>query len=195
MQLPNQLFDPNELAAARLGYFKSGDYNQSISPAEIAASIAPAELNYLKPVLGEAMYEDMVTNRITGNYVPETGSLAYPKVDMFPVGYTAYNELFNKHIWRFFGVALSWRLQTMLTAQLSNEGTRSAEDTAVFEIRKARANLYNSDLNTYRDEMVRYLCKNKADFPLWAGQYFEQNCGCTDEPPPAKRKTIDFYWG
>jgi hypothetical protein len=189
----NQLFKAFELTDARLGLFRGGDYTQDLDAPHISSTIKPTELEFLLPVFGYDLYEDFLDKRITAQYFPDTGNPSYPPVDMFPNTLVAYNELFNLHIWGFFGQCLAWRLQTMLTAEISNKGTLSPERLADLETRIARANLYNKNVDILRTDMVRYLCKNKDNFPLWSGEYAETcKCACTDAPPKPPRPKL--FW-
>lgn len=194
--MPNtQLFKALELTDSRLGLFRSGDFTQEMDAPHISNTIKPVELEFLVPIFGYDLYEDFLDKRINGLYLPDTGNLNYPPVDMFPNTLVAYNNLFNLYIWGFFGQCLSWRLQVMLTAEISNKGITSPEKLADLQTRQARADLYSRNIDILRLDMVRYLCKNKTDFPLWAGKYFDEcKCACTDADPAPKPKRPFIFW-
>lgn len=196
MRIPNQLFDPTELTNAVLGFFQSGDWNQGISAARIAPYIAEAELAHLKPVLGKQLYLDMISNRIAGDYLPETNNPNFPKVDMFPVGMVWYNRLFNEHIWRLFGKALSWTVMPYLSVQLDDEGVNASQQAAPTNVSGQVGKVMRAGIDTFKNEMVEFLCENKAEFPLWSGKYFDNCCSCTnpEKDPPQQGKKIKFWW-
>lgn len=194
---PNQLFSPIELADTRLGLFSAGEFNQDIDAKLLSAHIKPTESLFLVPLLGYELYEDLISKRLAVKYVPETGNPAFPPVDMFPLTEVAYNNFFNKFLWRYFGATLSFRLQLAFTAVLTNEGLNSSEKAANTSLRRARADMYNQNIDALRSEIVRYLCKNKADFPLWSGKYSEscEDCGgCNADKNTPKEPGFSIYW-
>lgn len=163
----NQLFKPTELNDARLGYFRSTNINQNVAPDLFANSIKPTELRYLKPVFGRAMYLDMITKRIAGEYLPDTANPAFPPVDMFPAIETAYNELFNNYVWGFFGKALTYQIQSTATIVITDAGTQAPEKLATLKDRQMRADTINKELSELRADMLTHLYENKLDFELW----------------------------
>lgn len=176
MNLFNKLTRAQEYLIAGLGF------ERIIAPQQIESIIAGVEETYLVTLVGEDMYQDMVSKRNTAdsNYAPDD-NLPASVVKMFP------NDTNYEDFWLFGGYAfLVSALSEQFISQKSVTPSTNGVQQANTEFSKpADKNVTGSVLSTLsaatnalRNKCARYLCKNKALYPKLDTKLCNDTCGC-----------------
>lgn len=183
-----QLIDAIEYTSSHLGIFKALTYTEGITEAQLSPHIQAAELEDMIPLFGNNMYQDMVANRISTPYKRQVNFL-------FPPAFTAYNDLWERFAYNWFGKILSCKLAAT-TVAVTNVGASDPDNPefkpAPAENRRLAINELKSSANTFRQNIINYLCNNKADFPLWYEEIGKKMCGCELNDVPNKINKMYF---
>ncbi len=130
--------------------------NRNMEWQTFAPAVEQAELKYLKPLLGTAQYNALVTAYEDNDLSTEQGQLL--KFVQRPLAYYAFHEALP---------LLTAMVSDMgVTEQESSEGTALRTRQWVFSGMQKSA-LENGDLFT--DAMLSFLEDNHTNYPLWAG--------------------------
>ncbi len=92
-------------------------------------------------------------------------------------------------------------MQAKLTSQIGDAGVvqlnGSLYKPVTDETRKEKFISVRGSVSVLRSEALNYLCRNKADFPLWENTEIAKNaCGCecdSETVKPAKKKPFFVF--
>ena len=143
---------------------------------DIISPIIPiVELEFLRPVLGKKMYNDMIDkmNAVPSNYNPSAGAL----VQKFPND-ANYEILFVDYVQMYMGNAFYFRYIPHSKVQITNNGAQNsiienAEPSSVKDLEMLQ-NSQRLNVETLQKALVEFLCENKTDYPL----FDDCRCGC-----------------
>jgi hypothetical protein len=191
MNLFNQLTRAQEYELSGLGFEKI------IAPQQLQDIIMGVEEGYLVTLVGEEMYQEMISKRnpTDANYAPDDGLLA-SVVKMFPND-TNYENFWTYSCFAFLRSALNEQFLAQKTVtpstvgvqQANTEFSKPADKNSVGSVMSAMS----SSTNMLRNKSIRYLCKNRDLFPKLDLTICNNSCGCSSNnsnPTDAGGKAI-----
>jgi hypothetical protein len=110
------LIKPQEVV--NTGIYRAAPVNTRFDINIISPHIQSAEERFIVPILGTALYNDMVANQNTAvsNYNPDAGAL----VAKFPLN-PAYEALWTTYVLRYLGYVIYYEALPYLTFQVSSK--------------------------------------------------------------------------
>lgn len=141
--------------------------------AAIIGSIYPAEKKFLQPLLGDELYNAMVTtgSGVISNYT-NTAFVggAQPPVQKFPNN-AAYELLWSTMLLQFCSIAIMHESLPFIAAQIQTNGIvqQNPQGATGLTIKDAQTlQLQHRDtINEMWYSIEKYLCDNSEDFPLF----------------------------
>ena len=135
----------------------------------IAPNIQVAELRWIKPLLGDALYDDFVADQVAEAFPPTV-----PKFND-----ANYQILWDKYLWSFDSLAVTWASLPGIAMPIGANGiylnnTDTSENAGAAGLKLRLDSIYQN-LLVLSDEIKKYLCANAVDFPLYDAAL---NCGC-----------------
>ncbi len=139
----------------------------------VVARIYPTEKKYLKPLLGDEMYEDMIVkgkDQIS-NYTsaPFSGGVL-PPVEKFPND-ANYEKLWSHLLLQFVSICLTHECLPFIAAQVQTNGINqnNPQFATGLTIKDAQTlQLQERDtINGLWYEIEKFLCENADDYPLF----------------------------
>ena len=111
------LIKPQEVV--NTGIYRAAPVNTRFDINIIAPHIKSAEERFLLPLLGSALYDDMILqqNANVSNYNPDAGAI----VLKFPTN-PAYESLWTSYVLRYIGYVIYYEALPYLTFQVSSKG-------------------------------------------------------------------------
>ena len=184
-----QLVKNTEIVDPNLGTFQSAMFSDTLSVQTVAPHVLSFELASLRDViLGYDLYENMKLVRNAADYDPTLENMFLTNL--------AYNKLWETVLKNYYHLAFSAEMQAKLTSQIGDAGVvqlnGSLYKPVTDETRKEKFISVRGSVSVLRSETLNYLCRNKADFPLWENTEIAKSaCGCDSETvKPAKKKTF-----
>lgn len=160
------------------GIFKAAPLNNRFDQTLISPHILPAELRYLPKLLGQDLYDDMISkqNASVSNYNINVGAI----VQKFPTE-AAYETLWTKYLLLFVGSIVFNQSLPYINTQVGSQGVffNDSEFAANAGIQGVKY-LQTENQKTIDDLegiIKDYLCDNKADFTL----FDDKDCPCCDD--------------
>jgi hypothetical protein len=145
----------------------------------ISPHVADSEERFVVPVLGINLYDDMVLNQNTAisNYNPDVGAIVQ-KFPLFPF----YETLWTKYLMRYVANCVFYESLPFIVLQVSSKGmfvnnSEFAQNGGV-QGAKFMQDTILQRIDSQKELILDYLCKNKADFPLFDS---EKKCPCNNE--------------
>lgn len=167
------LIKPQEVV--NTGIYRAAPVNTRFDINIISPHIQSAEERFVVPILGTALYNDMVANQNTAvsNYNPDAGAL----VDKFPLN-PNYESLWTLYLLRFIGYVIYYEALPYLTFQVSSKGiftndSEFASNGGLSAVKFMQDNTLQK-IDNLKPLIDKYLCDNKTSFPLFNSKH----CGC-----------------
>lgn len=176
------LIKPQE--AINGGLFKTTPLNSSFDPLLIAPHIKKAELNYVKPILCNDLYEELVAsqNSAISNYNTAIG----PVVQKFPgTGkFAVYEALWRNILFELNSNCVAIQALPFIGVQTGTNGifynnSEYAENAGLGGLKYLLDTLM-TDVSSLQENVGEYLCNNAADFNEQAWVYKNKCVDCTD---------------
>ncbi len=174
------------------GILRAAPLNARFDQNLISVHIMPAELRYIPDLLGQEMYDDMISkqNASVSNYNPDAGAL----VNKFPADVN-YETLWTKYLLLFVGSIVYNQALPYISAQVTTKGVlfkdlEHAENAGV-----QGAKYLQTESQKTIDDLQRiihkWLCDNKVDYPLFE----DKDCPCCDDCEEGCTDTCNCgYW-
>ena len=169
------LIKPQEVVNG--GIYRAAPTNARFDINLISPHIASAEERFLIPILGQDMYDDMVSkqNAAISNYNPDAGAL----VDKFPTD-ANYETLWTKYLLRFEGYFIYYEVLPYVTIQVGSNGAyfnnvEYGQNIGVQGL-KFMQDTTMQKIENLREKIKDFLCDNKADYTL----FDDKECPCTE---------------
>jgi hypothetical protein len=144
----------------------------------ISPHVKDAEERFILPLLGMALYQDMILNQnpVESNYNPTAGAL----VPKFPTN-AVYEAFWVDYLLRYVAYACFYEVLPFVAMQVSSKGIYSndsefAQNTGVNGVRFLQDNMMQR-IDNLKPLLENYLCQNKTEFTL----YDSRNCPCEDD--------------
>lgn len=158
------------------GILNGGPISDRFDAALLAAHVKPAELRFLRPILCEAFYLDLIetkTNKIS-NYNPAI----CPVTEAYPSD-PVKEKLWTEYLLPFLSYCVLWQSAPFIGTQIASNGILEM-NTQFSSPQGAKGAKYIQDtlmstIEILTEDLKRYLCKNKALFPLFCD---ECHCKC-----------------
>ena len=172
------LIKPQEVVNS--GIYRAAPTNARFDINIIAPHIASTEERFLIPLLGDALYNDMVLqqNTAVSNYNPDAG----PLVDKFiPPAPVPYETLWERYLLRYTAYCVYYEVLPYVTFQVASKGI-FVNDSEFAQNGGASAFKIMQDttmqkIDNLKEIILTYLCKNKADYPLFD---YKTKCPCDE---------------
>lgn len=167
------LIKPQEVV--NTGIYRAAPVNTRFDINIISPHIQSAEERFVVPIMGTALYNDMVANQnpLVSNYNPDAGAL----VDKFPLN-ANYESLWTLYLLRFIGYVIYYEALPYLTFQVSSKGiftndSEFASNGGLAAVKFMQDNTLQK-IDNLKPLIDKYLCDNKTSFPLFNSKH----CGC-----------------
>lgn len=175
------LIQPNEVIDG--GVLRGGPLNVRFDPAVIASHIQDAEDRWLREVLCDDLYNDMVA-KVNPAGVSNYNSSCGPLVTKYVTGsepHDSYEAFWLARLWRYATWAVVLEALPFITIQLGSAGAffNNNEFGENIQISGAKwlGDTMQERVETQREQIIKYLCANADDLPLW-GECHCSTCGC-----------------
>lgn len=146
----------------------------------LAPNIPIGEERFLLPVLCRKFYEDLIAQKTTdqSNYNPNIG----PIVPKFGTN-AAYEELWKNYLQEVNARAVYITSLDDIVLQTGSNGlfvndSQFAQSAGV-EGMRTKEDRATEKINLAITRMLRFLCRNKDNYPLWPYEHFCKDCGCS----------------
>jgi hypothetical protein len=177
------LIKPQEVVNG--GIFRPAPTNARFDINLIAPHILTAEERFLIPILGQALYDDMVAeqNAAVSNYNPDAGALVDKFIAPAPV---AYETLWTKYLLRYLGYVVYYQSLPFIGVQVSSKGvfyndSEFASNGGEKSIKFLQDTMLQN-IDNLRELIKTYLCDNKGSYPLFDAKdcpcSSSDDCGC-----------------
>ena len=134
--------------------------------AAIIGSIYPAEKRFLKSLLGEDLYNEMISlgSGVVSNYV------ANPNVEKFPNN-ANYEKLWANYLLQFMSIAIMHESLPFIAAQIQTNGVvqqnpYGATGLTIKDAQTLQLQHRDTIFNLWY-EIEKFLCDNKKEYPLF----------------------------
>ena len=178
------LIKPQEVV--NTGIYRAAPVNTRFDINIIAPHIKSAEERFLLPLLGSALYNDMILlqNANVSNYNPDAGAI----VQKFPTN-AAYESLWTSYVLRYIGYVIYYEALPYLTFQVSSKGiftndSEFASNGGLASVKFMQDNTLQK-IDNLKPLIEKYLCDNKTTLPLFDSKHCDchsceddNNCGC-----------------
>jgi hypothetical protein len=162
------------------GTFRPAPVTARFDINQISPHLKDAEERFLQGVLGTDLYEDMIASQNTSisNYNPDVGVIVQ-KFPLFPI----YETIWTKYLLRFIANAVYYEALPFIVVQVSSKGAfiNNSEIAQNGGIQGAKfmQDTILQRIDSQKELILEYLCKNKSDFPLFEADK-KCNDGCND---------------
>ena len=147
---------------------------------QISPHVKDAEERFLQPLLGVALYQDMIAQQNTAesNYNPAVGAIVQKFIAPAPA---IYETFWVKYLMRYTAYAVYYEVLPYLTIQVSSKGiyqndSEFAQNAGVQGVRFLQDNMMQR-IDNLKPLIENFLCENKTDLPLFDAK----NCPCEDD--------------
>lgn len=146
----------------------------------LAPNVALAEERFLIPVLCRSFYEDLIAQKSTdrSNYNSSIGGI----VQKFQSN-ANYETLWVNYLAEYVARGVLYMSMDDIAMQTGSNGlylnnSQFSENAGVSGL-KYKQDAMRQKLDLCKTRMLRFLCKNAADYPLWPKDKFCKDCGCS----------------
>lgn len=172
----NTIIQPSEVIDG--GVLSSSPLPTSFDPALIAPHVKDAESRWVVPVLCQAQYDAMVSEggQIISNYNTDCGPLSIKFATT-----AVYETFWTACLRQYIAWAVVFEALPFIGIQIANggifQGSSAFSENAGVSGLKWLATEYEDRLDRKKKDILKYLCTNSGDFPLWADCHCS-DCGC-----------------
>ena len=172
------LIKPGEVV--NTGIYRPAPVTARFDVNQISPHIKDSEERFLQPLLGVALYNDMIAqqNALESNYNPAVGAIVNKFVAPAPA---IYETLWVQFLLRYTAYAVYYEVLPYLTMQVSSKGiyqndSEFAQNAGVSGVRFLQDNMMQR-IDNLKPLIENFLCANKTDLPLFDAK----NCPCEDD--------------
>lgn len=164
------------------GIVKGAPIGNRFDASLLAPNVYVAELNYLKPIIYGDFLNDLLSTRNPNdcNYNSSIGGI----VEAFPNN-AEYETLWKEKLFPFLSRAVYLYSLPSIVMQANSTGveiypSQFGQSVGTRGL-KILQDIERNTLTTLKDDIVKFLCDNKGDYPLWESEKFCEDCnGCGD---------------
>lgn len=177
------------------GVLRQTSLESRMDQGEIAQHIEDAELRYVKPILGDTFYNNLVSTKLTDscNYNEDKGALIYKYANTQAVDTKEY--LFKKYLYKLCALAVYHQALPFIGVKSTNQGvmlnnTEFAQNVGFEGIRFLQQQIMDN-ISARQAELTKYLEAKKDIFDQYG--YGEDADGCEETKPYSNTTGIIFY--
>lgn len=172
------LIKPGEVV--NTGIYRPAPVTARFDVNQISPHIKDSEERFLQPLLGVALYQDMILqqNTVESNYNPSVGPIVQKFIAPAPA---IYETFWVQYLMRYTAYAVYYEVLPYLTIQVSSKGiyqndSEFAQNAGVQGVRFLQDNMMQR-IDNLKPLIENFLCENKTDLPLFDAK----NCPCEDD--------------
>lgn len=177
------------------GVLRQTSLESRMDQGEIAQHIEDAELRYIKPILGDTFYNNLVSTKLTDscNYNEDKGALIYKYANTQAVDTKEY--LFKKYLYKLCALAVYHQALPFIGVKSTNQGvmlnnTEFAQNVGFEGIRFLQQQIMDN-ISARQAELTKYLEAKKDVFDNFG--YGADEDGCEVNKPYTNTTGIIFY--
>ena len=177
------------------GVLRQTSLESRMDQGEIAQHIEDAELRYVKPILGDTFYNNLVSTKLTDscNYNEDKGALIYKYANTQSVDTKEY--LFKKYLYKLCALAVYHQALPFIGVKSTNQGvmlnsTEFAQNVGFEGIRFLQQQIMDN-ISARQAELTKYLEAKKDIFDQYG--YGADADGCEETKPYSNTTGIIFY--
>ena len=177
------------------GVLRQTSLESRMDQGEIAQHIEDAELRYVKPILGDTFYSNLVSTKLTDscNYNEDKGALIYKYANTQSVDTKEY--LFKKYLYKLCALAVYHQALPFIGVKSTNQGvmlnsTEFAQNVGFEGIRFLQQQIMDN-ISARQAELTKYLEAKKDIFGQYG--YGADADGCEENKPYSNTTGIIFY--
>lgn len=177
------------------GVLRQTSLESRMDQGEIAQHIEDAELRYVKPILGDTFYSNLVSTKLTDscNYNEDKGALIYKYANTQSVDTKEY--LFKKYLYKLCALAVYHQALPFIGVKSTNQGvmlnnTEFAQNVGFEGIRFLQQQIMDN-ISARQAELTKYLEAKKDIFDQYG--YGVDADGCEENKPYSNTTGIIFY--
>lgn len=177
------------------GVLRQTSLESRMDQGEIAQHIEDAELRYVKPILGDTFYNNLVSTKLTDscNYNEDKGALIYKYANTQTVDTKEY--LFKKYLYKLCALAVYHQALPFIGVKSTNQGvmlnnTEFAQNVGFEGIRFLQQQIMDN-ISARQAELTKYLEAKKDIFDNFG--YGADADGCEENKPYTNTTGIIFY--
>ena len=177
------------------GVLRQTSLESRMDQGEIAQHIEDAELRYVKPILGDTFYSNLVSTKLTDscNYNEDKGALIYKYANTQSVDTKEY--LFKKYLYKLCALAVYHQALPFIGVKSTNQGvmlntTEFAQNVGFEGIRFLQQQIMDN-ISARQAELTKYLEAKKDIFDQYG--YGADADGCEENKPYTNTTGIIFY--
>jgi hypothetical protein len=177
------------------GVLRQTSLESRMDQGEIAQHIEDAELRYVKPILGDTFYNNLVSTKLTDscNYNEDKGALIYKYANTQSVDTKEY--LFKKYLYKLCALAVYHQALPFIGVKSTNQGvmlntTEFAQNVGFEGIRFLQQQIMDN-ISARQAELTKYLEAKKDIFDQYG--YGADADGCEENKPYTNTTGIIFY--
>ena len=177
------------------GVLRQTSLESRMDQGEIAQHIEDAELRYVKPILGDTFYNNLVSTKLTDscNYNEDKGALIYKYANTQSVDTKEY--LFKKYLYKLCALAVYHQALPFIGVKSTNQGvmlnsTEFAQNVGFEGIRFLQQQIMDN-ISARQAELTKYLEAKKDIFDQYG--YGADADGCEENKPYSNTTGIIFY--
>lgn len=177
------------------GVLRQTSLESRMDQGEIAQHIEDAELRYVKPILGDTFYNNLVSTKLTDscNYNEDKGALIYKYANTQAVDTKEY--LFKKYLYKLCALAVYHQALPFIGVKSTNQGvmlnsTEFAQNVGFEGIRFLQQQIMDN-ISARQAELTKYLEAKKDIFDQYG--YGADADGCEENKPYTNTTGIIFY--
>ena len=177
------------------GVLRQTSLESRMDQGEIAQHIEDAELRYVKPILGDTFYSNLVSTKLTDscNYNEDKGALIYKYANTQSVDTKEYK--FKKYLYKLCALAVYHQALPFIGVKSTNQGvmlnnTEFAQNVGFEGIRFLQQQIMDN-ISARQTELTKYLEAKKDIFDQYG--YGADADGCEENKPYTNTTGIIFY--
>jgi hypothetical protein len=180
MSTSTTLIQPQEVVND--GILNGGPISDRFDAALLSAHVKPAEIRFLRPLLCEAFYLDLIKEKT--NLISNYNALICPVVEAYGPTKPVYEKLWQEYILPFLSYAVLYQSAPFIGTQIGSNGifamnTQFSETQGIAGAKYIQDTLLNT-IEILKEELRRHLCENVALYPLFCNDC-HCNCDCGAE--------------
>jgi len=187
----NTILKPAEITSS--GIFRGAPVSGRFDAFLTAPHIIDAEREYFEPIVGAAMWQDMISKRGTANcnYNPAIGAI----VEAFPDD-ANYEELWQLYAFEFISMAVYWFALPYIQTQMHSGGAVNINDqfhrSASVEQIDRLQNQTGDTLSKRAYAITQWICDQRENYPLFVNSSCDAGCG-TSQNQNLRKNGIIIY--
>jgi len=164
------------------GAVQGAPIDSRFDPIQLAPQLHIAEESFLLPVVGQEFYDNLIANRTAGicNYNSSNGALQ----NCFPSD-PELEKLWTQHLYAYLSRAVVYESLPYIQLKIKSQGVLElnghfSQNAGVKGVDYTMQHM-RGQLDSERARLVKFLCANKDDYPLWESS---EHCdGCDQDEP------------